>query len=182
MTRTRWAVGGIAVLWLLAIGAVWVSPFFIGAPLGLIMAGIAWVMVLIVVAVLGVVVARRVGVTVGGVVGTLVLAALLLNWSAVAPAAYFETHRALFDRAATSAHPDDSYYGSRLPLALRPLSAGGRVSGEEEMLFFPQWMGIPDDAGGYFWSPHRSPEGADMYGMVCTDPADLGDGWWACGL
>ena len=48
--------------------------------------------------------------------------------------------------------------------------------------FFPQWIGIPDDAGGYIYSPSGSPAQADMYGMICSNPVDLGDGWWTCGL
>ena len=49
-------------------------------------------------------------------------------------------------------------------------------------MFFPQWMGIPDDAGGYIWSPGASPEGVDLYGMLCQAPVNLGDGWWMCGM
>ena len=50
-----------------------------------------------------------------------------------------------------------------------------------EGLFFPQWVGVPDDAGGYVYSP-VSPEGADLYGPPCHQPHRLGGGWWTCNL
>jgi hypothetical protein len=146
------------------------------------LAACGWLLVLGLVVVLGLMSRRRWLAVTGGAV-TVLLAVPLLNWSSAAPSAYFATHRALYDRAVASTATDGSYYGARLPLALRPLSARGRVRATDDgMLFFPQWLGIPDDAGGYFWSPDRSPEGADMFGMSCQDPQDLGGGWWACGL
>jgi hypothetical protein len=113
---------------------------------------------------------------------TVLLAVPLYNWSAAAPTAYFEVHRTLYERAVRTAQTDDSYYGAGLPVALRPLSAKGGVRADDGMLFFPQWFGMPDDAGGYFWSPEQSPVGADMFGTTCQDPVDLGEGWWSCGM
>ena len=37
------------------------------------------------------------------------------------------------------------------------------------------------NAGGYLYSP-VSPEGADLYGSICTHPQRLGAGWWMCNL
>jgi hypothetical protein len=82
----------------------------------------------------------------------------------------------------------DTFYGEdgfdhvRLPLLLLSLSADGRVRRDADGLFFPQWFGPIDNAGGYFYSPGRAPEGADMHGTICQDPADLGGGWWVCGM
>ncbi|HVK28090.1 MAG TPA: hypothetical protein VM575_07100 [Nocardioides sp.] len=98
--------------------------------------------------------------------------------------AWFEHHRADFTRAAADLPEDccNAYYGDRLPDGLRHLTIDGRVSRHEGDLFFPQWIALVDDAGGYWYSPDGSPEGHDMYGMICEDPTDLGDGWWSCGM
>ncbi|QCX28815.1 hypothetical protein [Nocardioides jishulii] len=82
----------------------------------------------------------------------------------------------------------DAYYGDALPDSLDHLTANGLVAkeddptGEPEAFFFVQWFGIPDDAGGYWWSPRASPSGQDMFGMACLKPVDLGGGWWMCGM
>ncbi len=69
-----------------------------------------------------------------------------------------------------------------LPRQFAAFTAGGLASCSGEAVFLPQWSGIPDDAGGYWYSPSESPEGWDMWGMICEEPADLGDGWWKCGM
>jgi hypothetical protein len=106
----------------------------------------------------------------------------------VFPRAYFTLHRPLFE-IARQTPPGADYYGNPLPLPLRFLSANGNVSrvigdGRDvsDIRFLPQWIGIPDDAGGYLYSPDGSPAGVDMYGMVCREPVDLGGDWWMCGL
>jgi hypothetical protein len=106
------------------------------------------------------------------------------------PRQYVAQHRAEMDEVATLVHegelrpssPDEVYYGPQLPEHLRHLSATGRVSILSVGTFFiPRWTGIPDDAGGYWYSP-SSPEGQDMYGMACTEPLDLANHWWSCGM
>lgn len=99
----------------------------------------------------------------------------------VAPRTWFAMHRPLFDMALAT-EPGNLYYGNALPLPLRFLSVEGRVSDQEGRRFFPQWIGIPDDAGGYLYDPVQSPSGVDLYGMLCGNPVDLGDGWWMCGM
>ncbi len=69
-----------------------------------------------------------------------------------------------------------------LPREYEAFTAGGLTSCWGETVFLAQWSGIPDDAGGYWYSPRESPEGWDMWGMICRDPVDLGDGWWRCGM
>lgn len=126
------------------------------------------------------------------VIGVLGVVTMLVNPGyRVMPATYFAVHRPLF-AAALHTDPGSEYYGNPLPLPLRFLTANGNVSraglGEgprpsgPDVRFFPQWIGIPDDAGGYLYSPERSPAGADLYGSPCADPVDLGDGWWMCNL
>jgi hypothetical protein len=107
----------------------------------------------------------------------------------IAPRTWFLLHRPLFE-IARHVEPGGEYYGNPLPPQLRFLSANGNVSlasaerigDRPEIRFFPQWVGIPDDAGGYLYSPEGSPAGLDLYGRICTAPDDLGDGWWMCGL
>lgn len=116
------------------------------------------------------------------VVPALVVVTVFVNsvW-AFAPRAWFALHRQLFETALET-DPGPEYYGNELPWHLRFLSVHGRVSDQAGSRFFPQWIGIPDDAGGYLYNPVRSPSGADLYGMVCRNPIDLGHGWWMCGL
>lgn len=124
--------------------------------------------------------AWRAGWTRGVSVTVLVVLAVIagFNWSVLAPRAWFETHRALYDLTTNDAMGGD-YYGTSLGW-LRPLTASGNASRTETDLFYPQWIGIPDDAGGYLWSPSASPAGVDLYGTICVDPVDLGGGWWLC--
>jgi hypothetical protein len=80
------------------------------------------------------------------------------------------------------ANADCSDYYVELPDDLAYLTASGLISCGRDSVFVPQWYGIPDDAGGFWYSPHESPEGYDMWGMICRNPVDLGDGWWECGM
>ncbi|MHA7134871.1 hypothetical protein [Oerskovia turbata] len=69
-----------------------------------------------------------------------------------------------------------------LPPALRHVSADGRAEAREGgRVFVPQWLGMPDDAGGFWFSPGESPAGLDMRGMPCADPVRVEGDWWACG-
>lgn len=120
----------------------------------------------------------------------LALAMLLVNpGHRIAPKTYFALHRPLFEMARQT-DPGPDYYGNPLPWPLRFLTADGNVSavsaGEQEAdpgtLFFPQWIGIPDDAGGYLYSAEGAPAGADLYGSLCRNPVDLGGGWWMCNM
>ncbi|HNP55733.1 MAG TPA: hypothetical protein PK331_00910 [Gordonia sp. (in: high G+C Gram-positive bacteria)] len=123
----------------------------------------------------------------GAVVVALVVAITVVvgSWWQVSSRGWFAVNRLMFEKAAT-VDPGTDYYGNRLPLPLRYLSVGGRVSSGvgplRDTRFFPQWVGVPDDAGGYLYRPSGSPEGFDMYGQLCEDPASLGGGWWTCGL
>lgn len=102
-------------------------------------------------------------------------------WWWISPRAWFASHRALYEQALT-VEIGDGYYG-RLPMHLRFLTERGFASQwSDGARFFPQWTGIPDDAGGFIHSPSGSPEGRDMYGMGCSDPVSLGGDWWMCGL
>lgn len=168
-------------MWTAAVLATTLPLPFVGTWIGLVCSVLSWSVILAAVVVLGVVGGRR-WVTGMTTAVTLVLAAGLLNWSAAAPAAWFDSHRGLYERAARDLETADGYYGAELPLRWRPLSANGRVRSDEAGLFFPQWLGIPDDAGGYFYAPDRSPQGADMFGTTCRSPEDLGGGWWSCGM
>jgi hypothetical protein len=115
-------------------------------------------------------------------VPALIVATVVVNptWRH-APRTWFALHRPLYQRALET-DPGSDYYGAKLPVPLRFLTEGGQVSEHDGSRFFPQWIGIPDDAGGYLYSPHGSPEGVDLYGMSCTGPVDLGGGWWMCGM
>lgn len=109
-----------------------------------------------------------------------------VGWWQLAPRVWFAVHWPLFEVSrAVIDDPTTDYYGAPLPFPLRFLSQTGTVSavqaGGTDGLFFPQWVGIPDDAGGYLYSP-VSPEGADLYGSICTHPQRLGAGWWMCNL
>lgn len=124
----------------------------------------------------------RRGVVLLAAIATPVVLAMVVNWGAFAPRLWFESHRPFYALAAQSAVRSEEYYGAPLPLHWRFLSATGSVSTVDGAQFFPLWLGIPDDAGGYFYSPDASPEGLDMYGMICVEPVDLGGGWWLCGF
>ena len=145
-------------------------------PLDLLVRGVLWATVALATALF----AWRAGWTRGIPVTVLVVVAVLagFNWSVLAPRLWFETHRPLYDLTTNDA-VGGGYYGTSLGW-LRPLTVSGNASRTETGLFYPQWIGIPDDAGGYLWSPSGSPAGVDLYGTICIDPVDLGDGWWLC--
>jgi len=106
----------------------------------------------------------------------------VFNWVQASPRWWFATHRPFYELARHH-DPGDGVTGGSLPWPLRGLTADGSSSKTAAGgTFFPQWFGLPDDAGGYFWSPDGSPAGEDMAGMLCQRPIDLGDGWWMCGM
>ncbi|GAB4084006.1 hypothetical protein GCM10028784_06360 [Myceligenerans cantabricum] len=77
---------------------------------------------------------------------------------------------------------------AELPRSLEFVSVNGSVDvyhdaddPEAVTIFVPQWARLVDDAGGYIYSPHRTPD-VYMRGMACTDPARLDGGWWSCGM
>lgn len=166
-----WSVGLAATVLPLPFGGTWIS-FGVSVLGWLAAAGVAFA--------LGLLISRRAA-SASGVL-TVVVAVLLLNWVAVAPRLWFESHRWAYEAARTSTTPSSSFYGSVLPLRWRWLTVDGKVVDEDGALFFPQWYGLPDDGGGYFYSPDSSPAGVDMAGMVCQAPTSLGGGWWMCGL
>ena len=101
------------------------------------------------------------------------------------PQGWFEDHRDEFDEAARRARVSccgSTYIGNDLPDSLDHLTARGTLTRESGALFFAQWLGIPDDAGGYWYSPDESPVGNEMFGTSCSQPIDLGQGWWMCGM
>ncbi|MBS4104721.1 hypothetical protein, partial [Tsukamurella paurometabola] len=75
--------------------------------------------------------------------------AMIGAWWWIAPQSWFSVHRALYERARTVDIGDDYY--AYLPIHLRFLTERGLVSrsGTDGTIFFPQWTGIPDDAGGF---------------------------------
>lgn len=127
-----------------------------------------------------------------------VAAVVAVAWSLKVMAAAFgfcDTRHADFDRdregldaivAWVNGTKHESEYYTRLPDELAHLSGteDGLISiGIDGSVFVPQWAGIPDDAGGYIYTPHDTrPQGWDMWGMECEDPTRLDGGWWACGL
>ena len=131
--------------------------------------------------------ARRSPLLMSGVVLFALCCATFVGWWQFAPRLWFFVHRPVFEVARVVVDPGTDYYGAALPFPLRFLSETGTVSsvvmseGSEAGAFFPQWVGIPDDAGGYLYST-TSPVGADLYGSLCTRPQDLGGGWWMCNL
>ena len=131
--------------------------------------------------------ARRSAVLTGGIVLFALWCGTFVGWWQVAPRAWFFVHRPVFEVARVMVNPGPDYYGAPLPFPLRFLSETGEVSaitmseGSETGAFFPQWVGVPDDAGGYLYSK-TSPVGTDLYGSLCTNPHDLGGGWWMCNL
>ena len=181
MSRVRWTLPCVVLLWFVAAAATTLPITPVGSLFGLAFGILSWIAIVATVVALGVVGGHR-WLTLTTTALTLVLAAVLLNWSSAAPQAWFRAHRALYDHVARTFEPDTSYYGSELPVWLRPLTANGRVRRDESGLFFPQWLGFPDNAGGYFYAPDRAPEGADMLGAICHGPEDLGGGWWVCGM
>jgi hypothetical protein len=119
------------------------------------------------------------------------VAAVVLALLVVGPPPYygarttFDVVRPQLERAAALRNgywDADLYGGDPLPRELVDLTATGTTLSSPGMVFFPQWLGIPDDAGGFFFVEHGSPAGYDMYGMECTDPIRLDEHWWACGM
>lgn len=101
------------------------------------------------------------------------------------PQAWFEEHRAGFEEAASWARGRccvDQLSGVTLPVHLRHLSDDEKVYVGEGRVFFPQWFGIPDDAGGFWHSADGEPGPMESFGTPCTVPERLGDGWSSCGL
>ncbi|RHA40981.1 hypothetical protein D1825_09330 [Cellulomonas rhizosphaerae] len=102
------------------------------------------------------------------------------------PRATFEVMRADLVEAAAQRVDQvdaDSYLGTRLPAHLAALSESGTTLTRDGTVFFPQWFGIPDDAGGYFYTASgEPPTGWDMFGEPCTEPLPLEPHWWACGM
>jgi hypothetical protein len=102
--------------------------------------------------------------------------------------AAFEVHRPAYE--AVVAQLDDvpvgtaDGYGRYVPLpeGYEPLTVRGTVDVGERHVFFPQWTGIRDDAGGYFHVRSGSPAGLVMRGWTCADPVHLDGDWWACGM
>lgn len=165
-----WAVGFVWHWWR---PSLWVLDVF-AVPLMAALYGIGFL--LVAVAVLGM---RRWAMALT-LLPLLALSIVVVNPSyRVAPQAYFTVHRPLFD-VALGTDPGTDYYGADLPVPLRFLTADGKVSDVDGFRFFPQWIGIPDDAGGYLYHPHASPAGVDLYGRLCDEPVELGDGWWMC--
>jgi len=102
---------------------------------------------------------------------------------------YFQAHRdefaALaehFDSPAFTEDPEArEYYGAALPPLLALVSSDGRASYDGAATFVPVWQGIPGDAGGFFYS-RTSPQDYDMYGLICDQPEQVAENWWACGM
>lgn len=178
--RALLLVGCVATLWLFGLAATVLPVPFGGTWLSFAVSVHGWLAAAGVAFVVGLLVSRRAA-AVSGVL-TLVVAVLLVNWVSVAPRLWFETHRWAYDAARASATPGSSYNGSALPLRWRWLTVDGKVVDKEGALLFPQWYGMPDDGGGYFYAPDGSPAGTDMGGMLCQAPTSLGGGWWMCGL
>jgi hypothetical protein len=102
------------------------------------------------------------------------------------PTTRFDILRPGLDAVASSsvvADAKDPSGSVSLPLRLAWTSANGKVDPSQDgAVFIPMWVGWRDNAGGYWYSPDSSPEYADMWGLQCLEPIDLGDGWWACGM
>ncbi|MEV0731449.1 hypothetical protein [Polymorphospora sp. NPDC050346] len=116
----------------------------------------------------------------------------LTNWAVYDPKTYYAVHRYSFDAVAAgvragSIGTSDDYYGEPLPWHLRDLSTDGRasVAGDQDgepVVFLPQWLGLPDDAGGYAYlagEPRPDLE-VNLYGAraYLAGGIRLGNGWW----
>ncbi|MCK9795339.1 hypothetical protein M1843_16435 [Isoptericola sp. 4D.3] len=74
-------------------------------------------------------------------------------------------------------------HDAALPRPLEPTAVHGYVSTDGAGgVFVPQWAGLVDDAGGFWFTPGTSPAGRDMWGMVCKEPTRLEGDWWVCGM
>lgn len=85
-------------------------------------------------------------------------------------------------RAHEQLQRDEQNGRADLPRRLQHLSVTSSVALAGPAIFVPRWSGIPDDAGGYWYSPDGSPQGYDMSGMICESPTRMAGDWWACGL
>jgi len=96
----------------------------------------------------------------------------------------FEENRDQFDDAVdwVDANTAPHEYHLELPPEHRDLAVNGAVSVQGTTVFFPMWLGIPDDAGGYVYAPDGDPYGIDLYGSTCQNIKDLGDDWWSCSM
>ncbi|WP_147437427.1 hypothetical protein [Micromonospora musae] len=128
------------------------------------------------------------------VVATILLVAFgwFTNWGPFQPASYWITHRWAFDAVADGVRDgrigaSREYYGELLPRHLRDLSTNGRAAvvgsqDDKPVVFLPQWLGIPDDAGGYVYldATPRSDLSVDLFGVPVrvSGGQELGDGWW----
>lgn len=114
----------------------------------------------------------------------LVVAAWCVNFSVVAPRAYYELHRWEFARAG-SAEPD-----RRLLPHLAHLSLDGKAAdaasdpAAEGAILLTSWAGLHDDAGGYVHVDRMPPPrtvldlgGRPVWLERCTH---LDGGWWWC--
>ena len=79
-------------------------------------------------------------------------------------------------------HASSYEYHLELPPEYRRLAADGFVAVQGTTVFFPMWLGIPDDAGGYVYAPDGDPYGIDLHGSTCQNIKDLGDDWWSCSM
>ena len=190
MWRTLSTAAVVAALWLVGVGSALVPVPLGGTHVALVGSAILWLGIIGGCLLAGVL-ARRGWVGLVGALGAVLLCVPLFNWSRVASRTWFDVHRSFYEAALDDVDTgSDEYYGDRLPARYSWLTVDGRavphpMRGERdvpESVFFPQWYGIPDDGGGYIWSPDGSPEGMDMAGARCHDPVDLGDGWWMCGM
>ncbi|MEU4781958.1 hypothetical protein [Micromonospora sp. NPDC023633] len=114
------------------------------------------------------------------------------NWGLFHPASYWASHRWAFNAVADGVQEgrigtSREYYGQRLPLHLRDLSTNGRAAvvgrqDDKPVVFLPQWIGVPDDAGGYVYldAPPRPDLVVDLFGepVRVAGGQHLGDGWW----
>src|SRR5882757_4285311 len=117
---------------------------------------------------------RRWGLLLTLVPALVVVMAVVNSVWVVAPRMWFNAHRALFDAALV---------GDVLPVPLRFLTEEGRVETDGTTKYYPQRLGLPDDTGGYMYSPDASPLDSDLYGGIyCQSPIPLGNDWWMCGM
>ncbi|MEU5726334.1 hypothetical protein [Micromonospora sp. NPDC047738] len=121
-----------------------------------------------------------------------VICAWFTNWGLFHPRSYWASHRWAFNAVADGVREgrlgtSGEYYGQLLPLHLRDLATNGRaaVVGRQDgkpVVFLPQWLGIPDDAGGYVYLDARPRPDlvVDLFGEPArvTGGKNLGDGWW----
>lgn len=119
-------------------------------------------------------------------------ATYLTNWSLLDARSYYATHQsafrqvaALLDSAAFARIGDNA---APLPLLLQDVSTTGNAvvvgsQGGVPVWFLPQWLGIPDDAGGYvyFDGQPRSDVVIDLFGRGAHlgQGEYLSDGWWS---